>query len=226
MTVKRNLALFDLDNTLLAGDSDYEWPRFLIKRGIVDQAYYDQRNHYFYEQYKAGTLNIGEYLAFALEPLTRFSRVELDALHAEYLDEYIKPIIPVKARELLAAHQAAGDEILIITATNRFITAPIAAELGVANLIAIDLEEDEEGRFTGKHTGVPSFQDGKITRLNMWLAERGETLQSYEKAYFYSDSHNDLPLLSLVNHPVAVDPDDTLKQHAQLHGWPVISLRV
>ncbi|BBF86694.1 phosphoserine phosphatase [Aquitalea magnusonii] len=227
MTQARNLALFDLDNTLLIGDSDFEWPRFLIKRGIVDQAYYDHRNNHFYEQYKAGTLNIGEYLEFALEPLTRYDNAELAALHAAYMDEHILPIIPQAARDLLNLHRQQGDEILIITATNRFITGPIAAELGVddEHLIAIDLERTADGRYTGKHTGVPSFQAGKITRLEMWLAERGQTLASYGRSFFYSDSHNDLPLLSIVSNPVAVDPDDTLRQHAKEQGWPIISLR-
>ena len=227
MTAQRNLALFDLDNTLLKGDSDYEWPRFLIKRGIVDQAYYDRRNDHFYEQYKSGTLNIAEYLEFALEPLTRYSRQQLADLHAAYMDEHIRPIILPAALDLLAAHCSMGDEILIITATKRFVTGPIAAELGVddEHLIAIDLETDAEGRYTGRHTGVPSFQDGKITRLDMWLAERGLSMDSFGRSFFYSDSHNDLPLLRKVSNPVAVDPDPTLRQFAQEQGWPVISLR-
>ncbi|NHR04087.1 HAD family hydrolase [Chromobacterium haemolyticum] len=224
-TALRNLALFDLDHTLIAGDSDFEWPRFLIQRGILEQAHYDERNNYFYRQYQQGTLDIHEYLAFALEPLKRFSRAELDALHADYLERHIKPIITRKARDLLAAHAAQGDEIIIITATNRFITGPIARELGVEHLIAIELEEEEDGRFTGRVSGVPSFQEGKITRLQQWLDERGLSMDSYGQSFFYSDSHNDLPLLKLVDHPVAVDPDDTLRAHAELQGWRVISLR-
>ncbi|MCP1289450.1 HAD-IB family hydrolase [Chromobacterium sp. S0633] len=221
----RNLALFDLDHTLIAGDSDFEWPRFLIQRGILEQAHYDERNNYFYRQYQQGTLDIHEYLVFALEPLKRFCRAELDALHADYLEQHIKPIITRKARDLLAAHAAQGDEIIIITATNRFITGPIARELGVEHLIAIELEEDEQGRFTGRVSGVPSFQQGKITRLQQWLDERGLSMDSYGQSFFYSDSHNDLPLLKLVDHPVAVDPDDTLRAHAEQEGWRVISLR-
>lgn len=220
-----NLALFDLDNTLIAGDSDTEWPKFLINRGLLDPEHHARQNDYFYEQYKAGTLDIYEFLDFQLQPLTRFSREELAALHADYLEEHIKPIIPQKARELLAAHEAQGDVVLIITATNRFITGPIAAELGVEHLIAVELEVDENGNYTGKPTGVPSYQDGKITRLNDWLAQRGETLASYGKSFFYSDSRNDIPLLSIVSHPVAVDPDDTLRAHAEEKGWPVITLR-
>lgn len=224
-TALRNLALFDLDHTLIAGDSDFEWPRFLIQRGILEQAHYDERNNYFYKQYQQGTLDIHEYLAFALEPLKRFSRAELDALHADYLEQHIKPIITRKARDLLAAHAAQGDEIIIITATNRFITGPIARELGVEHLIAIELEEEEDGRFTGRVSGVPSFQEGKITRLQQWLDERGLSMNSYGQSFFYSDSHNDLPLLKLVDHPVAVDPDDTLRAYAEQQGWRVISLR-
>ena len=220
-----NLALFDLDNTLIAGDSDTAWPKFLIKRGILDPEHHARQNDYFYEQYKAGTLDIFEFLDFQLAPLARFPRHELDALHAQYMEEHIKPIIPQKARELVAAHQAQGDVVMIITATNRFITGPIARELGVSHLIAVELEEDDQGNFTGKPTGTPSFQEGKITRLNEWLAARGETLASYDKVFFYSDSRNDLPLLSIVSNPVAVDADDTLKAHAEAHGWPVITLR-
>ncbi|MEQ6291870.1 HAD family hydrolase [Vogesella sp. GCM10023246] len=220
-----NLALFDLDNTLIAGDSDSEWPKFLIKRGILDPEHHARQNDYFYEQYKAGTLDIFEFLNFQLAPLTRFSRDELDSLHAGYMAEHILPIIPPKARQLLAAHQTQGDVVMIITATNRFITGPIARELGVEHLIAVELEQDAAGNFTGKPTGTPSFQEGKITRLNEWLAARGETLASYDKTFFYSDSRNDLPLLSIVSNPVAVDADDTLRAHAEAHGWPVITLR-
>ncbi|TCP11000.1 HAD superfamily hydrolase (TIGR01490 family) [Crenobacter luteus] len=220
-----NLALFDLDNTLIAGDSDVEWPRFLIKQGLLDADVYHARNDAFYEQYKAGTLDIHEFLEFALTPLARFDRARLDALHAQYMEEHIKPIIPQKARDLLAAHKADGDVVMIITATNRFVTGPIARELGVEHLIAVELEEDGNGNFTGRPTGVPSFQSGKITRLEAWLAERGESLASYDKVFFYSDSRNDLPLLEKVTHPVAVDPDEVLRATAEERGWPVITLR-
>lgn len=220
-----NLALFDLDNTLLAGDSDVEWPKFLIGRGILDAEHHARHNDYFYEQYKAGTLDIDAFLEFQLAPLARFTREELDSLHAEYMGEHILPIIPAKARALVAAHQAEGDLVMIITATNRFITGPIARELGVEHLIAVELEEGADGRYTGRYTGTPSFKDGKITRLNEWLAARGQTLASFTRCYFYSDSRNDLPLLSLVSDPVAVDPDEALRAHALTHGWPVITLR-
>jgi len=219
-----NLAIFDLDNTLIAGDSDAEWPKFLCKRGLLP-AEHREKSEAFYQHYLAGTLDIGEFLAFQLGHLADFSRSELDALHAEYMDEHIRPIISQKTRDLLAAHRAQGDLVMIITATNRFITGPIARELGVEHLIAIELEQDAAGNFTGRHQGVPSFRDGKITRLAHWLGERGETLSSYEKIFFYSDSHNDLPLLAAVTHPVAVDPDASLRAHAEAHGWPIISLR-
>jgi HAD superfamily hydrolase (TIGR01490 family) len=219
-----NLAIFDLDNTLIAGDSDAEWPKFLCKRGLLP-AEHHQKSEAFYLQYLAGTLNIEEFLDFQLGHLASFSRAELDSLHAEYMEEHIKPIIPQKARDLLSAHTAQGDRVMIITATNRFITAPIARELGVEHLIAVELEQDAAGNFTGRSAGVPSFRDGKITRLAQWLSVRGETLSSYPQIYFYSDSHNDLPLLSAVSHPVAVDPDPNLRAHAEAHGWPIISLR-
>lgn len=221
----RNLALFDLDHTLLAGDSDLEWNRFLLQCGILAQTHYDKQNNYFYRQYQLGTLDIHEYLAFAWEPLKHFSRAELDTLHEAYMERHIKPMVTTKARNLLATHATQGDEMIIITATNRFITEPIARELGVKHLIAIELEEGASGVFTGRISGVPSFQQGKINRLQQWLDERGLSMGSYSQSFFYSDSHNDLPLLSLVDHPVAVDPDDLLCAHATQHGWNVISLR-
>ncbi|BEV73495.1 MULTISPECIES: HAD family phosphatase [unclassified Paludibacterium] len=219
-----NLAIFDLDNTLIAGDSEAEWPRFMLKRGLLPPAHLEKSEAY-YQQYLAGTLNLQEALNHQLAHLADFPRSELDALHAEYMAEHILPIIPDKARQLLAAHRAQGDLVLIITATNRFLTAPIAAELGVEHLIAIELEQDSAGNFTGRSEGVLSFQEGKITRLHAWLAERGEQLAQYDKTFFYSDSKNDLPLLSLVSHPVAVDPDPVLRAHAEAHDWPVVSLR-
>lgn len=219
-----NLAIFDLDNTLIAGDSEAEWPRFMLKRGLLPQSHLDQCEA-FYHQYMAGTLNLPDALNFQLAHLANFTRAELDRLHADYMEAHIRPIIPAPARELLAAHRAQGDVVLIITATNRFLTAPIARELGVEHLIAIELEQDAAGNFTGRFSGVPSFREGKIERLDMWLAARGETLDHYAKTFFYSDSQNDLPLLGRVSNPVAVDPDPTLRAHAEAHGWPVISLR-
>lgn len=220
-----NLALFDLDQTLISGDSDVEWPKFLIRRGLLDSANFSSQHEYFCQRYLDGTLDLHAFLDFQLQPLTRFSRVELEALHAEYMEEHIRPMITQRARNLLAQHADKGDTLMIITATNRFITGPIAVELGVSHLIAVELEEDESGRFTGKTLGTLSFREGKVHRLKEWLQARGETLSSYEGTFFYSDSHNDIPLLSYVTHPIAVDPDETLRAHASKQGWPIISLR-
>lgn len=215
------LAIFDLDNTLLAGDSDYLWGRFLAERGIVDAEFYEKENHRFYEEYKAGQLNIFEFLAFSLKPLTEHPPEALASLHREFMQDCIQPIIPTAARRLLARHRENGDVLLIITATNRFITAPIAEELGVPHLLATD-PEMRNGRYTGRVDGTPCFREGKVERLRAWLKQTGYNLA---KSWFYSDSHNDLPLLEMVTHPVAVDPDETLADHAEAKGWPIISLR-
>ena len=220
-----SLAIFDLDNTLLGGDSDYLWGRFLVEQGLVDGEYYERENQRVYDQYQAGTLDIHEFLAFMLQPLTENPLAELLEWRTRFVVEKIQPILLPKATELLDWHRAAGNTLLIITATNRFITGPIAAELGVEHLIATEAEIGADGRYTGKPTGTPCFQAGKITRLNAWLAERGQSMASFADSWFYSDSRNDIPLLEQVNHPVAVDPDDALRAHAQDKGWPVVSLR-
>jgi HAD superfamily hydrolase (TIGR01490 family) len=216
-----NLALFDLDNTLLAGDSDFEWAQFLIEQGVLDREVYEARNQQFYDQYKAGTLDIREFLDFQLKPLSRHTRDVLDAWHAEFMRRKIMPIIREPARNLVARHRE--DTRVLITATNSFVTAPIARELGIEHLIATDPEQ-REGRFTGAVTGIPCFRDGKVQRLEAWLAEAGRSLASFERSWFYSDSLNDLPLLERVTDPVAVDPDDTLRAHAAKRGWPVMTL--
>lgn len=215
------LALYDLDNTLLAGDSDYEWALHLIETGVLDGDEYNARNDWFYERYKDGTLDIFEFLEFQLAPLARHPRGQLEAWHREFMAKRIRPIVAPGAKGLLARH--AGALSAIVTATNRFITAPIARELGVANLIATDIEE-VDGRFTGKPRGTPTFREGKIVAVDRWLAARGTTLADYE-SWFYSDSLNDLPLLERVTHPVAVDPDPRLRDEASRRGWDVISLR-
>lgn len=215
------LALFDLDNTLLAGDSDFEWAQFLIDRGVLDREVYEARNQQFYDQYKAGTLDIREFLDFQLKPLSRHPRRVLDEWHAEYMKSRILPMIRESARALVGRHR--GETRVLITATNSFVTGPIAREFGIEHLIATD-PEARGGEFTGGVSGVPSFREGKVTRLEEWLAGRGETLKSIEKSTFYSDSHNDLPLLERVTHPVAVDPDDALRAHALARGWPVLAL--
>lgn len=218
------LALFDLDNTLLAGDSDFQWGQFLISKGLLNEQDHLAKNIAFYEDYKAGRLDIYAFLDFQLKPLSERKRAELDALHQEYMEQKIRPMITEKARALVEKHRRNGDLLMIITATNSFVTNPIAREFGIDYLIGTTPEE-VNGEFTGKVVGTPSFQVGKITRLNEWLAERDQTLQGFETTWFYSDSHNDLPLMKLVDRPVAVDPDAMLQAYAEEAGWPVISLR-
>lgn len=218
------LALFDLDNTLLAGDSDFQWGQYLIQRGLLNEQEHLAKNLGFYEDYKAGNLDIYAFLDFQLKPLSEHKRSELDALHAQYMAEKIRPMITEKARALVEKHRQNGDLLMIITATNSFVTGPIAKEFGIDNLIGTTPDEIN-GEFTGKVVGTPSFQAGKITRLNEWLEARGQSLQSFDTTWFYSDSHNDLPLMKLVDKPVAVDPDPTLQAYAEEAGWPVISLR-
>lgn len=219
-----NLALFDLDNTLLAGDSDFQWAQFLIEQRALDRELHEARNLEFYEQYKAGTLDIHEFLDFQLKPLARHSRSQLDAWHREFMTKKILPLIAPGARKLIERHQLDGDLCIIITATNSFVTAPIAQALGIDNLIATEPEQ-KNGEFTGQVSGVPCFREGKITRLEDWLNQHNLTWLSFLQSWFYSDSLNDLPLLGKVTHPVAVDPDATLKSYAEENGWPIISLQ-
>ena len=218
------LALFDLDNTLLAGDSDFEWAQFLIDQGVLDREVYEARNQEFYEHYKAGTLDIHAFLDFQLKPLSRHPRTQLDTWHRDFMAHRIMPIITAKGRELVNRHLNEADLVAIVTATNSFVTAPIAREFGVEHLIATEPERTD-GEFTGRVDGIPSFREGKITRLDAWLTSRGLQWTDVSESWFYSDSLNDLPLLERVSHPVAVDPDPTLKAHAERHGWPVITLR-
>jgi HAD superfamily hydrolase (TIGR01490 family) len=217
-----NLALFDLDNTLLDGDSDYAWAQFLIEQGVLHAGEYDAKNEYFYSRYKDGTLDIHEFLDFQLAPIADRPRRQLDAWHQDFMQRKIRPIIASGAPALIAKH--AADTSAIVTATNRFITGPIAKELSVPKLIATDIEERADGTFTGKPRGTPTFREGKIVAVNDWLASKGHRLSDYE-SWFYSDSLNDLPLLELVTHPVAVDPDPTLLAHARERGWRIMSLR-
>ncbi|ADE16332.1 HAD-superfamily subfamily IB hydrolase, TIGR01490 [Nitrosococcus halophilus Nc 4] len=215
------LAIFDLDNTLLAGDSDYLWGQFLVEQGAVNSEDYERTNQAFYRQYQEGTLNIYEFLAFQLALLEQHSLRQLENWRSQYLEEKIRPIILPQAQELLASHRSQGHRLLIITATNRFITGPIAEILGVDDLIATE-PEIRGGRYTGQVSGVPSYREGKVTRLKAWLKEQALTLGT---SWFYSDSHNDIPLLEQVTHPIAVDPDEMLNAHARTNGWTVISLR-
>jgi HAD superfamily hydrolase (TIGR01490 family) len=218
------LALFDLDHTLLAGDSDYEWGQFLVDHGVLAREEYEAQNAAFYEQYKAGTLDIHEFLGFALRPLADHTDAELARWHARFMAERIRPMISERARALVREHLQAGDLCAIVTATNSFVTAPIAREFGVPHLVATEPER-AGGRYTGRVAGTPCFREGKIRRVEQWLAGLGHTLGEFEQSTFYSDSHNDLPLLERVTRPVAVDPDPQLAATARARGWPVISLR-
>jgi HAD superfamily hydrolase (TIGR01490 family) len=212
------LVLFDLDNTLLAGDSDFEWAQFLIEQGVLDRELYEARNQAFYDQYRAGTLDIRAFLDFQLKPLSRHPRSVLEGWRREFMARRIRPMMRARARELVAGHR--GDLRVVITATNSFVTAPIAQAFGVENLIATE-PEVRDGAFTGSVAGVPCFREGKVACLE----SRGLGLASFGESWFYSDSLNDLPLLERVSHPVAVDPDETLRAHAAARGWPVISLQ-
>lgn len=219
-----NLALFDLDNTLLSGDSDFEWAQFLIEQGVLDRELFEVKNLVFYEQYKAGSLDIYEFLDFQLKPLSRHARKVLDGWRDDFMRCKVRDMITASAQELVAQHRTAGDVCVIITATNSFVTSPIAREFSVEHLIATEPEE-KDGEFTGRVAGVPCFREGKVTRLESWLAQRKWGWDSFADSFFYSDSLNDLPLLAKVNHPVAVDPDVTLRKHAEQHGWRILTLR-
>ena len=219
-----NLALFDLDNTLLHGDSDHAWGEFLCARGAVDAAAYEAKNNEFYAPYQAGTLDNAAFLDFVLAPLAQIPRDELDSIHADFMRDVIAKMILPAGRKLLQDHMANGDLIAIVTATNAFVTAPIVRELCVAHLIAT-IPAQENGAFTGTVRGTPAFQAGKITRVTQWLESQALSLNCFEKSYFYSDSRNDIPLLERVTHPVAVDADAALTAHARAEGWPIMSVR-
>jgi HAD superfamily hydrolase (TIGR01490 family) len=223
VTPSIELALFDLDNTLLAGDSDYAWAQFLIEQGVLERAHYEARNDEFFRQYKAGTLDINEFLAFQLAPLAAHSRAQLDRWHAQFMDEKIRPMIGTAARGLVEHHRAAGSLCAIVTATNSFVTGPIAREFDISHLIATEPEQ-AEGRFTGGVAGLPCFQGGKVTRVDEWLTRTGYTFASFVASWFYSDSANDLPLLERVSNPVAVDPDDRLRDVATARGWTILEI--
>jgi len=217
----RRLALFDLDDTLLAGDSDFLWGQTLIEEGALDRAASEARYVEFYQRYKAGMFDWSEFLAFQLKPLAIHSRAQLDLWHAQFMRSKVLPMIRPGARPLIERYRS--DVEVIITATNRFVTGPIAHELGVKNLLATELEE-VDGRYTGRERGTPCFREGKVKRLEEWLASRGERLSDYGESWFYTDSINDLPLLQRVTDPVAVHPDDQLRAHAEARGWAIVSL--
>jgi len=215
------LAIFDLDNTLIAGDSDHSWGEFLVSEQRVDAQQFRKTNDQFYADYVAGSLDIFAYLEFSLQPLTKMSISELAQLHEEFMRQIISPMHLPKAQALLQKHRDAGDRLLIITSTNRFIVEPICHSLGVSELLATDAEI-VDGRYTGKVAGTPTYKEGKVIRLNAWLQEHNETL---EGSWFYSDSINDLPLLLEVEHPVAVDPCRALRETAETKEWDIVSLR-
>ena len=212
------LAIFDLDNTLLRGDSDYAWGEFLVEQGLVDRQYHARINKQHFEDYKAGRLNVDEFIAFQLEPLKNTPRKLLEETRVLFLHKVIRPMITDQARTLVDNHRQRGHTLMIITATNRFITQPIAEEFGIELLIATEVEEID-GQFTGNSFDTPSFSEGKVSRLNRWLAGSHETLKN---SWFYSDSHNDLPLLYLVDNPVALNPDPVLKREAKRRQWTII----
>jgi len=221
-----DLVLFDLDNTLLSGDSDFEWAQFLIDKGVLDREVQEAKNQEFYEHYQAGTLDIHAFLDFQLMPLSRHRREELDLWHQEFMAARIRPMIGPAALALVARHLGEGALTAIVTATNSFVTGPIAHEFGINQLIAtVAAQEAASGRFSGQVCGEPSFREGKVGRVEAWLEALGLWWGSFERSFFYSDSLNDLPLLARVSHPVAVDPDPTLRAHAERHHWPIISLR-
>ena len=220
-TCDMTLALFDLDNTLIAGDSDHLWGVFLCEQGLVDGEDFAQRNEAFYADYQRGELDIDAYLRFALAPLADRPPEQLADWHAAFMREKIEPIMLPAAAELVARHRDRGDTLLIVTATNAFITRPIADALGIDNLLACE-GEIVDGRYTGEPVGIPTYREGKVARLKAWLAQTGLSMAG---SWFYSDSHNDLPLLEQVDNPVVVDPDELLAERARVAGWPVISLR-
>ena len=218
------LALFDLDHTLIPMDSDFEWGQFTVRLGWRDEGSFGQANQVFYEQYEAGTLDIAEYIRFATAAIREQGMSKSVAAHAQYMSDVVQKSITTDALELVRKHQAAGDEVVIVTATNEFVTRPIAEAFGVKHLIAIELERDANGLPTGEIKGVPSFREGKVVRVEQWLAERGATWRSVTQSTFYSDSINDLPLLEHVTHPVATNPDDRLRGVAEARGWPQLNL--
>jgi HAD superfamily hydrolase (TIGR01490 family) len=215
------LAIFDLDETLLSGDSDHAWGEFLVSKALVDGAQFKTENDRFYQQYRDGQLDVASYLAFSCAPLARIPRQTLEILHSEFMATVIEPIILPKGRALIAEHQKQGDFVMVITATLDFITRPIVSALGVDTLLA-PVAEFKKGQYTGKVPGIATLGQGKVDRLALWLEDKPFTLQG---STFYSDSRNDLPLLQQVDHPVCVDPDPVLRAHAEAHDWPVISLR-
>ena len=215
------LAIFDLDNTLINGDSDHRWGEFLCAEGLVDPRSFSRENDRFYQDYQAGKLDIQAYLQFALRPLAGRTVGEVAELQQRFMRDYVEPMLLPAAFSLLDKHREQGDKLVIITASNTVITKPIARRLGVSTLMGCDVEI-KEGKFTGASVGIPSFREGKVARLTEWMSTNNYSLDG---AWFYSDSHNDVPLLERVDNPVATDPDPQLAELARQRSWPIISLR-
>lgn len=221
------LALFDLDHTLLPVDSDHEWGRFLVKIGVVDSDHYARENERFYADYKAGRLDIYGFLAFALKPLSEHSREQLNIWHQQFMQEIILPNLRQSALDLVKKHQDQGDLCCVVTATNSFVTKPIVKAFGINNLVATEpdvIGNPETGNFSGKVSGIPNFREGKITRVENWLASKNLNWDSFNDSYFYSDSINDLPLMEKVKQPIPTNPDERLKQQAIERAWPILEL--
>jgi HAD superfamily hydrolase (TIGR01490 family) len=226
-TSSRSVALFDLDHTLLPIDSDHEWGRFLVRIGVVDREYYDRENERFYNDYKAGKLDIYGFLAFALKPLASHPRPQLDAWHAQFMTEVIEPNIQDSAKALVQHHQNQGDLCCVVTATNSFVTRPIAALFGIDQLIATEPEviiKDGQPNFTGQVAGLPNFKEGKVTHVDAWLKKQNLSWDTLSSSTFYTDSMNDLPLMEKVNIPVATNPDERLRKLAQENSWRILDL--
>jgi HAD superfamily hydrolase (TIGR01490 family) len=217
------LTLFDLDHTLLPIDSDYAWGEFTLRLGWVDPVHFKKKNDQFYADYQRGALDIHEYVEFATQAIRQKGLAQAQQAHAQFMSEVIEPAIKAQARQLIKTHQERGDHVMIVTATNEFVTGPIAKALGVEDLIAVELERDETGWINGRIKGIPSMREGKVARLKQWFAERGDKWENTDIT-FYSDSTNDLPLLSAVNHPIATNPDEKLRAWALEKGWPILDL--
>ncbi|MDU0809967.1 MAG: HAD family hydrolase [Burkholderia sp.] len=222
-----NLALFDLDHTLIPIDSDHEWGRFMMKLGIVDTESFICENNSFFNDYKAGNLDINAYLISMLKPLAKYSRPQIAEWHAQYMNEIIKPSIMPVALELVRSHLDAGDLCCVVTATNEFITRPIALEFGISSLIACEVETVDnhpDSSFTGRSIGIPSYREGKVKRTEAWLSTLGKKIDDFKHSYFYSDSHNDIPLLEKVTDPIATNSDDALRSYARQRKWRILDL--
>lgn len=223
MTARKKIALFDLDHTLIPIDSDFEWGEFTIGLGWCDGAEFKRRNGEFFDQYRAGTLNVHDYVRFATQAIREQGAIKSIAAHALFMADVVQKNIKPQAHELLQSHRAAGDELVIVTATNEFVTRPIADALGVSELIAVELERNDQGELTGGIKGVPSFREGKVTRVENWLAARQLGWADVETT-FYTDSMNDLALLEKASCPVATNPDDRLRALATERGWRILDL--